>query len=328
VNEITLITGAAGFAGSHLLDLLEPGDHPIVAWRRPGEPLPAPPTGARCRWMEIDLLDEGAVRRAVLEIRPALVYHLAGIAHAGGSWGRTFKTLEVNVLGTHHLLAALATLAAADRPGRVLVSGSALVYREQARAVAESDPVGPGSPYGLSKLAQEMTGAHAALEQGLPVVLTRSFNHIGPRQDPSFFASSVARQIARIERGLAEPVLEVGNLEGRRDLTDVRDTVQAYRAIAERGVPGRVYNVCSGRAYRIGDILDALLSRSSASITVRQDPARCRPHDAPLVLGDRSRISGELGWTPQIPIEQTLTDLMDHWRQAVYAGGESGGSRP
>jgi GDP-4-dehydro-6-deoxy-D-mannose reductase len=325
VNEAILITGAAGFAGSHLLDLLEPGDRPIVAWRRPGESLPAPPTGLRCQWTEVDILDEGAVRRAVLEIRPVFVYHLAGIAHAGGSWGRTFKTLEVNVLGTHHLLSALA---AVDRPEKILVSGSALVYREQTRAVSESDPVGPGSPYGLSKLAQEMTGAHAVLEQGLRVVLTRSFNHIGPRQDPSFFASSVARQIARIERGLAEPVLEVGNLEGRRDLTDVRDTVRAYRAIAERGVGGRVYNVCSGQAYRIGDILDALLSRSSTPITVRRDPARYRPHDAPLVLGDRSRLASELGWTPRIPIEQTLTDLLDDWRQTIRGVGASGGSRP
>jgi len=328
VNETVLITGAAGFAGSHLLDLLEPGGRPIVAWRRPGEPLPAPPTGTRCQWMDVDILDEDAVGRAVREVRPALVYHLAGIAHAGGSWGRTFTTLEVNVLGTHHLLAALAALAAVDRPAKILVSGSALVYREQARAAAESDPVWPGSPYGLSKLAQEMTGAHAAVEQGLPVVLTRSFNHIGPRQDPSFFTSSVARQIARIEHGLAEPVLEVGNLEGRRDLTDVRDTVRAYEAIAERGVPGRIYNVCRGEAYRIGDILDALLSRSRVAIAVRPDPARYRPHDAPLVLGDRSRLTGELGWVPRIPIEQTLSDLLEHWRQAARAGGPAGEPGP
>jgi GDP-4-dehydro-6-deoxy-D-mannose reductase len=169
-----------------------------------------------------------------------------------------------------------------------------------------------------------MTGAHAALEQGLPVVLTRSFNHIGPRQDASFFASSVARQVARIEHGLAEPVLETGNLEGRRDLTDVRDTVRAYQAIAERGVPGRIYNVCSGQAHRIGDVLDALLSRSSVAIAVRRDPARYRPHDAPLVLGDRSRLTSELGWVPRIPIEQTLSDLLEHWRKVVRAGGASG----
>jgi GDP-4-dehydro-6-deoxy-D-mannose reductase len=320
-----LVTGAAGFAGSHLLDLLEPGGRAVVAWRRPGEPLPAPPTGTRCRWMEVEILDEEAVGRAVREARPALVYHLAGIAHVGGSWAGTSRTLEVNVLGTRHLLDALAAI---DHPEKILVSGSALVYREQARAITESDPIGPGSPYGLSKLAQEMTGAHAALEQGLPVVLTRSFNHIGPRQAPSFFASSVARQIARIERGLAEPVLEVGNLEGQRDLTDVRDTVRAYQAIAERGVPGGIYNVCSGRAYRIGDILDALLSRSRVAIAVRPDPGRYRPHDAPLVLGDASRLTSELGWAPRIPIEQTLSDLLEHWRQAVRAGAAAGEPAP
>jgi len=318
VNEPILITGAAGFAGSHLLDLLEPGDRPIVAWRRPGEPLPAPPTGSRCRWMELDILDAEAVRRAIGEVRPAQVYHLAGIAHVGSSWDRTVATLEVNVLGTHHVLDAVAGL---ESPAKVLVSGSALVYREQDRAIVESDPIGPGSPYGLSKLAQEMTGARAAVERGLPVLLTRSFNHIGPRQDPSFFASSVARQVARIECGLSAPVLEVGNLESRRDLSDVRDTVRAYQAILERGVPGRVYNVCAGKAYRVGDILDGLLSMTRTAIEVRRDPARYRPHDAPLVLGDRSRLTNELGWVPRIPMEQTLTDLLGYWRDVVRAEG-------
>ena len=313
-----LITGAAGFAGSHLLDLLEPGDRPIVAWRRPGEPLPAPPTGSRCRWMEMDILDAESVRLAIREVRPALVYHLAGIAHVGRSWDRTVGTLEVNVLGTHHVLDAVAALGS---PARVLISGSALVYREQDRAIVESDPIGPGSPYGLSKLAQEMTGARAAVERGLPVLLTRSFNHIGPRQDPSFFAASVARQVARIEHGVSAPVLEVGNLDSRRDLSDVRDTVRAYQAIVERGVPGRVYNVCSGEAYRVGDILEGLLSMTPAKIEVRRDPARYRPHDAPLVLGDRSRLTNELGWAPRIPMEQTLTDLLGYWRHVVRASG-------
>ena len=316
-----LVTGAAGFAGSHLLDLLEPADRPLVAWRRPGEALPAAPTGRRARWTELDLLDADAVRRAVEESRPALVYHLAGIAHVGSSWDRTYKTLEVNVLGTHHLLAALARLE--PRP-RVLITGSALVYKDQDRAIRESDPIGPASPYGLSKLAQEMTGAHAGEELGVPVLLTRPFNHIGPRQDPTFFSSSVARQIARIEKGLSDPVLEVGNLEGRRDLSDVRDTVRAYRAIAEGGAAGTVYNVCAGRAHRIGDIHEGLRSRAHVKIDVRPDPARYRPHDAPLVLGDRSRLTNELGWTPAIPMEQTLTDLLDYWRQVV--GGHADAS--
>lgn len=317
LDDPILITGAAGFAGSHLLDLLEPGGRPIVAWHRPGEPLPSPPTGTRCRWMEIDVLDSDAVRRTVLEVRPRLVYHLAGIAHVGGSWGQAYGTLEVNVLGTHNLLRAVAGL---ESPARVLITGSALVYRDQDRAVSESDPIGPGSPYGLSKLAQEMTGAHAAAEYGVPVLLTRPFNHIGPRQAPSFFASSVARQVARIELDLSPPVLEVGNLEGRRDLTDVRDTVRAYEAIAERGEAGRVYNVCAGRAYRIGDVLEGLLSRSTSRIEVRRDPSRYRPHDSPLVLGDRSRITNELGWSPAVPLERTLDDLLAYWRDEVRAG--------
>jgi GDP-4-dehydro-6-deoxy-D-mannose reductase len=320
-DQPVLVTGAAGFAGSHLLDLLErpePGGRPVVAWRRPGERLPAPPTGARAAWREIDLLDREAVRRAVEADRPALVYHLAGIAHVGGSWDRSTQTLEVNVLGTYHLLAALAGLT--PRP-RVLVTGSALVYKDSDRALAESDAIGPGSPYGLSKLAQEMTAAHTADELGLPVLITRPFNHIGPRQDPSFFTAGVARQIATIERGLSEPVLAVGNLEGRRDLTDVRDTVRAYRAIAERGTPGRVYNVCAGQAYRIGDVLAQLLALARVPIEVRRDPARCRPHDSPLVLGDRARVTGELGWAPAIPMDRTLADLLGYWRETVHGAG-------
>jgi GDP-4-dehydro-6-deoxy-D-mannose reductase len=273
--------------------------------------------------MAVDILERNAVRRAVRDVRPSAVYHLAGVAHEAGSWDRTARTLEVNVLGTHHVLDAVADF---DPAVRVLITGSALVYREQSRALAEDDPIGPASPYGLSKLAQEMAGAHAAREQGLPVLLTRPFSHVGPRQSPSFFASGVARQVARIEQGLAEPVIEVGNLDARRDLTDVRDTVRAYHAILERGVPGRVYNVCAGQAYRVGDILESLLSRARVRVGVRQDPERYRPHDAPLVLGDRLRLSGELGWHPTIPIEQTLTDLLEYWRLATRMSGPASAS--
>lgn len=271
------------------------------------------------------MLDAEAVERAVDEARPSLVYHLAGMAHAGSSWDRALLTLQVNVMGTHHLLRALARL---QPQPRVLVTGSSLVYRDQDGAIGEDAPIGPGSPYGLSKLAQEMAAAHAGTTLGLPVLLVRPFNHIGPRQAPSFFAASVAQQVARIERGLSEPVLVVGNLAGRRDLTDVRDTVRAYRAIAERGTPGRVYNVCAGQAYRLSDVLDMLRSQSRVPIDVRVDPARFRPHDAPLVLGDRTRITGELGWIPQVPMDRTLADLLAYWRRSSEEGGKSmaGGS--
>jgi GDP-4-dehydro-6-deoxy-D-mannose reductase len=146
------------------------------------------------------------------------------------------------------------------------------------------------------------------------VVVTRSFNHIGPRQQPSFFASSFARQIARIEAGLAEPILKVGNLDARRDLTDVRDTARAYRALVDGGRPGEVYNVCSGRAYRIREVLDRLLARARVPVTVTVDPSLYRPNDMPVVLGSYRRLHDELGWAPEIPIERTLDDLLEYWR--------------
>ena len=320
-SRSVLVTGAAGFAGSHLLDLLEADHVPVVAWRRPGEPLPGPPTGRTCRWAEVEILDRSAVRAGIAEARPSVVYHLAGAAHAGQSWDHASSTLRVNVLGTHYVLAALAERGAGAC--RILVPGSALVYGPQDRAITESDPVAPVSPYGLSKLAQEMAASGAGAASGLDVVVTRSFNHIGPRQAPSFFAASFARQIARIERGLADPVLHVGNLDARRDLSDVRDTVRAYRALVDRGVAGRVYNVCSGRAHRVGDILEGLLARAATGIEVRTDPARYRPRDPGTVLGDHSLLTGETGWEPLIPMARTLDDLLEYWRGATFAPADA-----
>lgn len=309
-----LVTGAEGFAGSHLLDILETEGRPVVAWQRPGAPRPASPTGRRCRWMEVDVLDRVAVRQAVEVVRPSTVYHMAGAAHAGLSWDRITPTLRVNVLGTHTLLSALADTV---QHCRVLVPGSALVYRPQERALREDDELAPGSPYGLSKLAQEMTAAQASSESELEVVITRSFNHIGPRQDPSFFAASFARQVALVEAGRTDPVVRVGNLEARRDLTDVRDTVRAYHELVRAGRAGRVYNVCCGRAHRVGDILDGLLVRSTVRIEVQIDPGRYRRQDAGLVLGDHERITAETGWTPAIPLDRTLDDLLGYWRARV-----------
>lgn len=312
-----LVTGAAGFAGSHLLDLLAADGLPVVAWRRPGEALPAPPIGAGCTWMEVDILDRAAVERAVRDAAPSVVYHLAGAAHVGHSWSDSAATLAVNVLGTVHVLSALA---ARPAPPRALVSGSALVYRQQDRAIAEDDPLGPASPYGVSKLAQELTAVHAWRELGLPVVITRSFNHIGPRQSPSFSSASFARQIALAEAGRAPAELRVGNLEPRRDLTDVRDIVSAYRLLAARGRPGRVYNVCSGRAVRVGDVLDGLVAQARVPIAIRVDETLLRPHDAPLVLGNPGRLHEDTGWEPRVPLARTLCDLLEYWRAEAGAG--------
>jgi GDP-4-dehydro-6-deoxy-D-mannose reductase len=215
------------------------------------------------------------------------------------------------VLCTHHLVEALRRVA----PGaRTLFPCTALVYRQTPAAITEDSPIGPASPYAVSKLAQEMLGVRAWEGDGQEVVITRSFNHVGPGQAPTFFASSFARQVAEIEAGRAEPVIHVGNLDAERDLTDVRDTVQAYRALMRRGRPGRIYNVCSGRAHRVGDILDQLVSRARVPVEIRVDPARLRPNDTPRVLGDPRRIHDETGWSASIPIGRTLDDVLDDWR--------------
>lgn len=317
--ERILVTGAAGFAGRHLVAcLLESTPVPeIVGWRRPGSAAQAPaePSGygnGRIAWREIDVLDREDVDRAIADLRPAQVYHFAGAARVAGSWNSRVETLRTNVAGTEHVLEALRR---SSRRARVLIPGSALVYRPKDTAIAETDPVGPNTPYGLSKLAQEMLGARHAAD-GLDVVLTRSFTHIGPGQDTAFAASSFAWQIARIEAGLAEPTLRVGNLEARRDLLDVRDTVRGYRALMASGARGAIYNVCSGKAHRMADLLAGLLDQARVSIAVTVDPARLRPSDHPLLLGDRARITAEAGWRPCIGLRDTLRDLLDHWRAA------------
>jgi GDP-4-dehydro-6-deoxy-D-mannose reductase len=265
-------------------------------------------------WQAIDLLDGGAVRRAITEVRPSRVFHCAGAAHVGQSWGGARETLATNVLCTHHLLNGLRL---AGIRARVLIPGSSYVYRPSDRALSESDPIGPVSPYALSKLAQEMLGTRGTSDDGQDVFLTRSFNHIGARQDASFAAPGFARQIALIEAGRMAPTIEVGNLDAGRDLTDVRDTVRAYRDIVERGRPGIVYNVCSGKAYKIRDVLDRLIALSRVRVRVRVDATRYRPNDTPLLLGDPTLLKSDVGWEPAIPLAQTLSDLLDYWRKAV-----------
>jgi GDP-4-dehydro-6-deoxy-D-mannose reductase len=320
VNRPVIVTGAAGFAGSHLVERLAhdlDASRPLIGWYRPGGTSPPPGISPRVSWRAVDLLNEHAVDAAVSSATPAAVYHCAGSPHVASSWSDTLVPLQSNVLTTEHLLRSLERHA----PGaRVLVPSSALVYRPGEAALDEASPLAPRTPYGVSKLAQELLARRAAEDRGLLACVARPFNHIGARQDSSFVASAFARQIAEAEAGLAEPVISVGNLDARRDLTDVRDTVRAYVAIAERGVPGRVYNVCSGEAFRIGDLLDRLLARARVRVAVKHDAERLRPSDTPMLLGNPTRIANELGWRAEIPIDQTLADLLAHWRTRVQAG--------
>jgi GDP-4-dehydro-6-deoxy-D-mannose reductase len=313
----TLVTGAAGFAGSHLLELLAaqpPGR--LVAWRRPsgtraaaGESWAERP-GASVDWQDVDLLDKLGVERALDSVRPSVVYHCAGAAHVGRAWHLTEPTFATNVRGTHHLIEGLR--ACACTATRVLIPSSSLVYGAADGPLTEDHPLQPASPYALSKLAQELVGVENF--GGPSVLVARAFNHIGPRQDPLFAASGFARRIADIEAGRWKPEIQVGNLDARRDLTDVRDTVRAYQSIVERGQPGRAYNVCSGRAVAIREVLDMLLSRARVPIQIVDDPPRHRPNDQPIVVGDPTRIRTELGWRAEIPLEKTLDDLLESWR--------------
>lgn len=312
VTGPTVVTGAAGFAGRHLVSLLA-AEGPVEGWYRPGVP-PVSPDQHAIAWKAVDLRDRSAVAAAVTASQPSGVYHLAGAANQGASWADTDTAFELNALVTHELLHAVQSHAP---HARVLVTSSAAVYAPSDTPMDESAPIGPTSPYGVSKLAQEMVALRAATEQDLDVVVVRPFNHIGPGQEPSYFAPAFARQLARIEAGLDAPTLLVGNLEPRRDLSDVRDTVRAYRLLMAHGARGAVYNVCRGTAYAIGEVLDVLQALVDVPVEVVVDPSRLRPVDQPLLTGDRRKISDLTGWTPQIPIEQTLLDILEDQRSAL-----------
>ena len=305
-----LVTGAAGFAGSHLVDRLLSAGAEVAAWSHRGGRPPLTRDGAR--WSAIDLLARDEVDRAIAGLTPAVVYHCAGRAAAGNAWSQLGETLEVNVRGTLHLLGALERHAPYSR---VVVTSSALVYEHSPQPITEQAGIRPEGPYAVSKFAQDRLAA--AFAERLHVVIARPFNHIGPRQSADFLASSVARQVALIERGSLPPKVSVGNLSALRDFTDVRDVVAAYERLSVRGASGGAYNVCSGRAVAAQAIVDRLVARSRVPIQVVSDPARFRPVDVPIVVGSYARLEAMTGWSPSIPLDTTLDDLLEWWRQSA-----------
>jgi GDP-4-dehydro-6-deoxy-D-mannose reductase len=309
-----LVTGGAGFAAGHLLDLLtSPGGGApaarVLAWHRPGGHPPPPRAGA-IEWTGVDLLDDAAVMRAIAAAPPDQVYHLAGATHQGKSFAQPADVLRVNAMGTDHLLRALARHAPS---ARALVTSTGFVYAPGELAASEDAPLKPASPYALSKLVQELIAQHAGATTSVEVIVCRPFNHLGPGQNADFFAPNFARQVAAIARGTAPPILKVGNLTARRDLTDVRDVVRAYTMLMASGRPGDVYNVCSGEAHAVRDVLDGLIALSGIHVDVEVSPELLRPVDQPLLLGTRDRIQAAVGWTPAIPLEGTLRDLLAEW---------------
>lgn len=310
-----LVTGAGGFAGSHLVTRLLREAVRVEGWHHPSgaapETTPASDARGTLTWRGLDLVDADAVAAAIADLRPSRVYHLAGAADQGKSWERSTEALHVNAFGTHLLLDAMARL---DTPCRALITASASVYAPSSDPLTEDSPIGPSSPYGVSKVAQELVARHAQTTTRVEVIVCRPFNHIGPGQSASYATANFARQIAAIARGEAPPVLRVGNLTARRDLTDVRDTVRAYTLLMEAGKPGEVYNVCRGEAHAMRDILDGLVAQSGVAVTIEEAPELLRPVDHPLLVGSYARLHEATGWTPEIPLEQTLRDLLSFWR--------------
>jgi GDP-4-dehydro-6-deoxy-D-mannose reductase len=302
-----LVTGAGGFAGSHLVEQLA-ASTAVVGWSRSAPPVEV---AAIATWERIDLLDRHGVRQAIRRLQPRAIFHCAGRPHVAESWRQTATTLEANALATHHLLDALFDTGV---DARVLITGTSYVYAPGTGPIGEDDPVAPIGPYAVSKFAQEQLALYAGRHDGLDVVVARAFNHTGPRQQPSFAAPAFARQIALIERGVLPPVLKVGNLEATRDLTDVRDVGRAYRALMTSAASGSVYNIASGTGRTVRAIVDALVARAGVPIAIEVDPARLRPNDVPVLIGDASRLRRLTGWAPEIPFDQTLDDLLEYWR--------------
>lgn len=309
-----LITGITGFAGRFLAEYLASTTDAELAGlvRLPTRgDRPATPG---VKLLSADLTEAESVARAVAAVQPDQVYHLAAASSPMASDRE--KVFAVNVVGTRHLREACSRL---GRPVRLLLVSTGYVYGpcDPNRPAREEDKLQPlPGAYAESKRAMEQE-AQADRSEGLEILIARPFNHTGPRQTPDFAVPSFAQQIAQIERGQHEPRLYVGNLTPQRDLLDVRDVVRAYTLLMAQGQPGQIYNICSGQAHPIGNILHRLLALSEVAIKVVSDPERQRPSDLPVLVGDPAKLVQATGWRPEIPLDQTLQETLDYWRREV-----------
>ncbi len=338
-----LITGVTGMAGSHLAEyLLSRGDCEIYGtfrWRsrmdnlqdlaRQGKLNVLHPGVTDCtvvahavrkdalNLIEIDLLDAWAVRRVIACVRPDLIFHLAAQSFVPTSWHAPAETMQVNTVGQINLFESVR---AEGIDPLIHVAGSSeeygLVYPNEV-PMKETNPLRPLSPYAVSKVAQEMLAWQYFRSYGLRTVVTRGFNHTGPRRGEVFVTSSFARQIAEIELGLRPPIILVGDLQSKRDWSDVRDIVRGYWLALEKGVPGEVYNLGSGVTRSVGEMLETLLRMTPVKIDVKVDPARLRPSDVKVLWSDCSKFNRQTGWEPHIPFEKTMRDLLDYWRSKL-----------
>ncbi len=294
-----LVTGASGFVGHHLVAHLEAmGDTVTPVDRADGS---------------IDIIDAEAVHEVIDRTRPDVIYHLAGWADVGGSWSAPVESFRANAEGTLNVLTAAGDVGV----GRVLSVSSADVYgkvREIDLPLTEDSPLRPVSPYAASKVAADYLGLQAWLGRGTPVLRVRAFNHLGPGQSNKFVAAALASRIAHNELSGGDTIT-IGDLSARRDFTDVRDVVRAYRMLVQHGEPGEVYNVCSGVDVSVQELADQLVAQATRPMRFEVDPDLLRPVEVPVLRGDHQRLTKATGWEPDIPLGQTLADLLEDWRQ-------------
>jgi len=314
-----LITGVTGFVGGYLAERCRVWYPQAKVFGLYNRKVPQQVSAAmeHIIFLRADITQAEDMHQALARSRPDVIFHLAAQSSVSASWSDPVQALQVNALGTLRLLEA----ARLEHPtARLVLVGSGEQYgaiQPHENPIHEEIRLRPINPYAVSKAMQDLYGYQYFVSYGLPTVRVRSFNHFGPRQSDAFVLAGFARQIALIEAGKAEPVVMVGNLQAKRDFLPVEDVVTAYLTLAEQGQPGEVYNVGSGHARSIGEILDLLLTFAKMPIRIREDPARMRPVDIAILEADISRIQAHTDWEPTVSFEFALKEMLDYWRAVV-----------
>jgi GDP-4-dehydro-6-deoxy-D-mannose reductase len=316
-----LITGITGFVGSHLAEYIlkeHPGTeiYGIRRWRSRTENVEH--LLDKIHTIECNLVDASSVKTLIGDVKPDKIFHLAAQSFVPSSWNAPAESLTTNILSQLNIFEALREFKLLDCWVQIACSSEeyGMVYPNEI-PIRETNPLRPLSPYAVSKVGQDYLAYQYYMSYGIKAVRTRGFNHTGPRRGEVFVCSNFSKQAVEIELKKRPPVIYVGNLDAKRDFTDVRDMVRAYWMSLESCEPGEVYNICAGDAISISDLLNMVISGTGAKIEIRQDPARLRPSDVPLLLGDYSKFNKATGWKPQIPFSKTLADIMDYWREKL-----------